>query len=196
MIYKIITALFFFSSTAVPQNKDTLYYLTAELGAGYSRYLTTLDFPNLNQNGFSGTARVMWHPEHLLSIGLETGYQYLYSIEADVTVPGYGTSKASASMYSIPVMMIFSMKVFPIVLPEFELKFSSGIFLLYNSGTAFGSEIKSSQISIGYTVAGTYLVPLNDIISYGGELKYNYISKIQDADLSIQLIFSYKFLHW
>jgi hypothetical protein len=195
MKYKIIAAVFFLSTTYFAQSRDTVYYLTAEAGAGYSRYITTMNFPNLNQNGFSGTLRVMWHPEHLLSIGLETGYQELYSIETTLSVPDAGTSEASASMNSVPVMAVFSMRVLPIILPEFELKFSSGIFLLYNQGNAFG-EIKSSQISIGYSAGAAYLYPLNDKISYGAEVKYNYISKIQDADVSIQAIFSYKFLHW
>jgi hypothetical protein len=196
MIYKIISIIFFISIAVFPQSKDSLYYLTAELGAGYSRYLTTMDYENLNQNGFSGTIRIMWHPEHLLSLGLETGYQHLYSLNSTYTLDGAGTSDVSASMYTVPIMGIYSMKVFPNSLPNLELKFSSGIYLLYNSGEAFGDEIKSSQISIGYSAAATYLHPINDVLSIGGELKYFYISKIQDADLSLQVVFSYSFLQY
>jgi hypothetical protein len=196
MIYKIIFIIFFISIAVFPQSKDTLYYLTAELGAGYSRYITTLDNQDLNQSGFSGTIRIMWHPEHLLSLGLETGYQYLYSFKSTYTVSGVGTSDVSASMYSVPIMGIYSMKIFPSSLPNFELKISSGIFLLYNRGEAFGDEIISSQISIGYSAAATYLHPLNDLFSIGGELKYFYISKIQDADLSLQVVFSYNFFQY
>jgi len=196
MIYKIITAIFFISITAFPQSKDSLYYLTAELGAGYSRYITTLDFPNLNQNGFSGTVRVMWHPEHLLSLGIETGYQYLYSIKANPNIPGIGVVEAKASMVSVPIFIIYQMKILPSTLPNLGVLFGSGVFFLSSNSEAFGDNVSSSQLSVGFTGAATYLHPLNDDISIGGEIKYYYISKIQDADLSIQILFSYKFLSW
>jgi hypothetical protein len=196
MIYKLISIIFFISIAVFPQSQDTMYYLTAELGAGYSRYITTLDNKDLNQNGFSGTVRIMWHPEHLLSLGLETGYQYLYSLKSTYSVEGVGSSEVKASMICVPIMGIYSMKVFPKTLPNLEFKFSSGVFLLFSSGEAFGDEIKSSQISIGFSGAATYLHPLNDLISIGGELKYYYVSKIQDADLSLQFVFSYKFLEY
>jgi hypothetical protein len=137
----------------------------------------------------------MWHPEHLLSLGIETGYQYLYSYEKTLTIPEIGTSDVHVSMVSVPIMGIYSMKIFPQSLPNFELKFSSGIYLLYNRGNAFG-DINNSQISIGYTGAATYLHPLNEKLSLGGELKYSYISKIQDANISVQVVFSYKFLSY
>jgi hypothetical protein len=196
MIYKLISIIFFIGIAVFPQSKDTLYSLTAELGAGYSRYLTTLDNKDLNQNGFSGTVRIMWHPEHLLSLGIETGYQYLYSLKSTYNIEGFGPSEVKASMICVPIMGIYSMKVFPKTLPNLEFKFSSGVFLLYSSGEAFGDEIKSSQISIGFSGAATYLHPLNDLISIGGELKYYYVAKIQDADLSLQFVFSYKFLEY
>ena len=36
---------------------DTTYSLSTELGVGYSRYFTTMDYDDLNQNGFSGTVK-------------------------------------------------------------------------------------------------------------------------------------------
>ena len=75
-IKKILTIVIITASFAFSQDNDTTYSLSTELGIGYSRYYTTMDYSDLNKNGFSGTIRVMWNPEHLLSIGLETGYQY------------------------------------------------------------------------------------------------------------------------
>jgi len=196
MIYKIITSMFFICIAVYPQTSDTLYSLTIEAGAGYSHYITTLDYNNLNRNGFSGMVRIMWHPEHLLSLGIETGYNYLYSLKSSVIIPEFGTSEVKASMVSVPVLGIFAMKIFPQSLPNFELKFSSGIFILNNNGNAFGEEISSSQLSIGYMSAVTYLHPLNEKLSIGGELKYSYISKIQDSNFSAQVIFSYRFLSY
>ena len=196
MVYKIIISFFFVCTAVLPQTKETLYYLSTDIGLGYSRFVTNSSTENLNKNGFSGTFRITWHPEHLLSLGLETGYQQLYSLNTNVTIPKLGTSAAQVSMVTVPIFIIFSMKIFPQSLPNFEIKFGSGIFLLYNNGEVFGNELNSSLLSIGASIGATYLHPLNDFISIGGELRYSNISKIQNADLSLQFMFSYKFLHW
>lgn len=196
MLYKTLILLFFSYLTVFAQNRDTLYSLSVDIGGGYLRYITTLDYESLDQNGYSGTVRIMWHPEHLLSLGFETGYQYLYSINPKITTVEFGTSEAKASMVSVPLFAIFSMKVFPELLPNLEVKFGPGVFLLYNRGEIFNEKIKSSLISIGMVTGVTYLHPLNDFIAVGGEIKYHNISKIQDSDLTINLMFSYKFLQW
>jgi hypothetical protein len=196
MFYKILSILLLIAFASFPQEKDQFYSLSAEAGAGYAYFLTDLDNPDLNQGGYSGTFRVMWHPEHLLSLGIETGYWRLYSLEGSISTAEYGSTTSEVSMISVPVMGVFSMKVFPEMLPDLEIKFLTGILLLTNNINAYGVEQNSSLMSIGFAGAATYLVPLNDIISLGGELKYHYISKIQDADLSLQVMFSYSFLHY
>ncbi|MCL4280070.1 MAG: hypothetical protein KJZ60_10410, partial [Ignavibacteriaceae bacterium] len=95
MYLKILIALALMTSAVLPQVNDTTYSLSTEIGLGYSRYFTTMDYNDLNKNGFSGTVRVMWNPEHLLSIGLETGYQYLYSIDVSDYDTEFGTTDLS-----------------------------------------------------------------------------------------------------
>ena len=196
MIYKTIISIVLLSALVFPQTKETLYYLTIDVGAGYSRYITTLEAENLDLNGYGGTARIMWHPEHLLSLGLETGYHYLYRLGGQLKLAETGISDVRASMISVPIMAIFSMKIFPEHLSNLELKSGLGVFLLYNRGYAFGASIKNSQLSIGYSAAVTYLHPLSDVILIGGEIKYSNFSKIQDSAILFQLMFSYKFLNW
>jgi hypothetical protein len=196
MIHKTLISIIFLCVLVFPQTKDTLYYLTVDIGAGYSRYITTLDDENLDQNGYGGTIRIMWHPEHLLSLGFESGYQYLYRLGGQVKLAEAGISDVRASMVSIPIMVIFSMKIFPEHLSNLEIKSGLGVFLLYNRGSAFGASIKNSQISIGYSAAVTYLQPISDVLLIGGEINYLNISKIQDSTILFQLMLSYKFLQW
>lgn len=191
----IILIILFIESTHA-QSNDTLYSLSADVGLGYSRYLTTLEFMDLNKNGFSGTFRVMWHPEHLLSIGVETGYQYLYSIKTSITSDEFGTSELKASMVSVPLLFVASMIIFPKSLPDFELKGGSGAFFMFNYGELFGSSIYSSVFSLGYIVGASYIHTVHEDISIGGEIKYFYISKLQDSNLTLQFLFSYNFLSW
>lgn len=189
---KMLAVFVFLAGAAFGQVQDTIYSLTTEIGLGYSRYLTTMDYNELNKNGFSGTLRVMWNPEHLLSVGLETGYQYLYSIDIKNIDTEFGTTDFSASMVSVPVFIAFAMKV----TPNIKLTAGSGTYFLFNQGNIFGDELKSSQISIGVHGGISFTYPLSNSISLGGELMYSYISKIQDQTLAIQFLFVYNLLKW
>ena len=191
-IIKTLIAVIVISSVALPQLNDTTYSLSTEIGVGYSRYFTTMDYDDLNQNGFSGTVKVMWNPEHLLSIGLETGYQQLYSLDVSDYDTEFGNTNVSASMHTVPIFIVFAMKV----LPNIKLSAGSGVYLLFNSGEAFGDELSSNQISIGAHMGISYTYPLNNSMAVGGELLYSYFSKLQDQTVAIQFVFVYDFLKW
>jgi hypothetical protein len=191
-ITKILIAVVVISSVVLPQANDTTYSLSTEIGLGYSRYFTTMDYNDLNKNGFSGTVRVMWNPEHLLSLGLESGYQYLYSLDVSNYDTEFGNTNVKASMYTVPIFIVFAMKVFPNV----KLSAGTGAYLLFNSGEAFGDAINSDQISIGAHVGASYTYPINNSMAIGGELLYSYFSKLQDQTFAIQFLFVYDFLHW
>jgi hypothetical protein len=191
-IIKTILILFIISSSTFGQIKDTLYSLSTEIGLGYSWYLTTMDYDDLNKHGFSGSVRIMWNPEHLLSVGLETGYQYLYSIDLSDYSTEFGTTDFSASMYTIPIFMVFTMKV----APNIKLTSGSGMYLLYNAGNIFDDKLESNQISIGVYGGISYTYPINNSILLGGELQYAYISKIQDQTVSLKFLFIYDFIKW
>lgn len=191
-INKIFLGILIYTFTAFGQNVETPYTLTTEIGLGYSRFITTMDYDELNKNGFAGTFRVMWNPEHLLSIGLESGYQYLYSIEVNNVETEFGTSSFSASMHAIPIFIAIQMRL----TSNIKLIGGTGMFLLSNSGTAFGDALESSQISIGAHAGVSYTYPLSNLISIGGEFQYSYYSKIQDQNVAIQLLFTYELLKW
>lgn len=192
----IFLVFILFSFVSKAQLSEALNNITLEAGGGISRHLTDMDLPGLNLTGFGGTLRAMWHPEHLLSIGIETGYHHIYSQRTDVSVYGFGRATAEVSMESVPVMAVISMRIFPRALPYLELKYATGIYLLISRGSGFGNKMASTQFSIGVVGAATYLVPVTGTLSLGAELKYGYISKIQDSDMSLQIMGSWRFLTW
>lgn len=186
----VVSVLLFISPEVLPQEDD--YTLTAEAGAGYSYYMTDLEFEGLNRNGIAGTLRFMWNPEHLLSIGLETGYEYLYSVPSENIVNEFGTSSLSFSMTAIPIYISIAMKV----TDRIKLIGGSGTYLLYNHGEMFGDEISSSLISIGMRAGVSYNWNISKDLAAGTEIKYSYISKFEDQNISIQFIFIYDLLRW
>ena len=81
----MIIILSAYLSQSYSQSVDSEYAVTAYINAGYSRFISELNIQDLNKNGFSGTIRLMWEPEHILSVGIESGYLQLYDITTQIT---------------------------------------------------------------------------------------------------------------
>jgi hypothetical protein len=177
-------------SQSYAQTDDSEYAVTAYINAGYSRFITELDDNDLNKNGFSGTVRIMWEPEHLLSIGMESGYLQLYDINSQRSVGDSINFNVSSELTTVPILFVFSMKI----IENLKLSVGSGMFLLTSKVDALGNPVNSDQISTGVLGAVSYLWPLSHTVSLGGELKYYLINKIEDGALNFQVSFQYKLL--
>jgi hypothetical protein len=182
-----LTACF---SQSYSQTDDSEYAVTAYINAGYSRFISELDYEDLNKSGFSGTIRLMWEPEHLLSIGIESGYLQLYDISTQITYQDTITFNGSSELTAVPIIAVYSMELFE----NFKISVGSGIFLLTSKVDALGNPVNSEQVSTGVLGAASYYHPLSHTISLGGEIKYYLINKIEDGDLTLQFSFQYKFL--
>ena len=172
------------------QTDDSEYAVTAYINAGYSRYISELDYQDLNKNGFSGTVRLMWEPEHLLSLGIESGYVQLYDFNTQRTIQDTITFNGSSELTAVPILAIYSMELFE----NLKLSIGSGIFLLTSKVDALGNQVNSNQVSTGVLASGSYYYPLSHTIFIGGELKYFLINKIEDGDLNFQFSLQYRFL--
>jgi hypothetical protein len=170
------------------QTDDSEYAVTAYINVGYSRFISELDFKDLNKNGFSGTIRLMWEPEHLLSIGIESGYLQLYDISTQITYQAI-TFIGSSELTAVPILAVYSMELFE----NFKLSVGSGMFLLTSKVDVLGNPVNSNQVSTGVLGSASYYHPLSHTISLGGEIKYYLINKIEDGDLTLQFSFQYKF---
>jgi hypothetical protein len=168
------------------------YYLNVQGGFGYSRFITDMDQSGLNQNGFIGSFRIMWEPEHLLMIGLESGYNSLYTYEESNLDTDFGTTDAKSSLSAIPLFLVLNMKITSHV----NLLVGYGPSFLETSFDAFGWHTESTQVSTSYFVAAAYNYPLNQRLFIGGELRYYRIHKIEDGTLSLQATISYRLFSW
>jgi hypothetical protein len=187
-LFPMIVILLVFSSPALAQK----YYLNIEAGAGYARYITDMDQSGLNQNGIASSIRVMWQPEHLLSIGLESGYNSLYYYEKSNIESDFGQTDAKSSLSSIPLLFVVSMQI----TPSIAVSSGFGPSFLKTSFDAFGSHTESTQISTSYYVSTRYYYPLNEKLSFGGELRWYRIQKLEDSTLSLQIMIGYHLFSW
>jgi hypothetical protein len=184
----ILPLILMISSPVQSQN----YYLNVQGGVGYARFITDMDQTGLDQNGIISSFRIMWEPEHLLLIGLESGYNSLYTYEESDLETDFGTTDAKSSLSSIPLFFVISMKI----IPSINLMAGFGPSYLKTSFDAFGWQTKSTQISTSFYVAAAYNYPLNHNLSVGGEFRWYQIRKIEDGTLSLQLTLGYKLLTW
>lgn len=189
----LIFALYIFSSSTYSQNTDTTYKVNAVFGLGYSYFISSLDnLVGFNPHSFNATAKVMWQPEHLLRVGIESGYLSFYSYKQSSFTSEYGTTEVKSSLSAVPIILVFSMELFD----NFEIASGVGVYFLFSEIDSYNNKVSSSVFSNGYYASLSYLHPLNDDLSIGGDLKYYYLSKIEDANLSMQLVLKYSFLEY
>jgi len=178
-----------FLSQSYSQSNSSDYAVTAYINGGYSRLISELESNNLNKNGFSGTIRLMWEPEHMLSIGIESGYINLYQFDTQSASALGNTFEVSSSLTAVPILTIFSMEIFE----NLKISVGSGIFILTSKVDALNNPVQSDLVSTGALASGSYYYPLSRTISVGGEIKYYLINKIEDGSLNFQFSLQYRF---
>ena len=159
-------------------------------GVGLFYYVNTLktqpDLVVKDQISFSG--RLIWEPEHRLSLGGEMGYYKIYTVKIDS-----GKSKfriGDASLSAIPILLCFKMRV----TPHIYFTGGQGLSVLVSRITSFGNTIESSQLSLADAqLSVVYRIPMGDRFRIESELKYLHFGKTQDFGFSLQAVATYMF---
>lgn len=166
------------------------YSLVAYLGGGLAYYPITPGSPppgvasDLRRFGASGTLRIMWHPDHLLRLGIETGWTALYS---------YTLTEAPAGelhLTAVPLLWVMSMEVLGI-----NIFAGSGYYIL-NSNLQYQGTVNVQTWSLGWMLAASYVHPISENLGLGGELKWVNASEHEEASLALQVQLVWKFLEW
>ena len=181
-------------ATARAQTSDTTYALIAYGGGGYVRNISQFDInpEGLQRNGFGGTVRVMWKPEHLLRLGLETGLTQVYYIKSEDVQTEFGVTDFTSSMNAVPILLAISMPL----TKRIDVYAGLGSFFLYSNTESFGSNVTASALSIGFSAGVSYMTPLDTDWGIGGELKWYHLDKFSDDTITLQVMVSYRFLEW
>lgn len=188
-----IIVISFYPADLSAQSIDTTYEVNTFIGAGYSYYISTFDkYAGFNPHSYNLSFRIMWQPEHLLRIGIETGYISLYNLKQSSFESEFGTTEVKISLGAVPVFLVTSMEVFE----NFELSSGVGIYLLLTKSDFYENKVSSTVFSNGYYGAGSYYFPINEDIDIGAEVKFYYMSKIEDSDLTLQCVFKYNLLRY
>jgi len=190
----ILVAFIFIYGNAYSQKADSLYSLTAYVGAGYVYNVTSFDYEyaSLNRGGWNANLRIMWKPEFLLSGGIEFGYTGVYSIDEGSIQTDSGTTSIKTTSYAYPLMIVFSMSP----KENWEVNFGTGVAFSVVKNEAFGSDAFSSNASSTAMISTAYYMPVMKNSVLGLELRGTYLPKYDDYLISLGASFAYKFFEY
>jgi hypothetical protein len=196
---RIIISLFFILPFASHAQNDTAmspvkgeYSLVVYTGGGLTSYVSKPGVSNavdtrITKGGFGGSLRIMWHPDHLLRFGIESGLVPFYSYTFD---DGNG-SAGKLAVSAIPVIFEWSMPLNR----RFNIFLGYGIYLL-KSRLDFEGTVNSSSNSLGYLMALNYIQPLSANLGLVGEVKWMNASETKDHIMNFQVQLVWKFFKW
>jgi hypothetical protein len=167
------------------EKSDTTYKVVVYAGLGGSLLVTEAGTPSglqadVSTFGPAGTFRVMWRPDHLLGVGIETGWSKLYSYETS------GDVKGSVYLSQVPLYAVFSMK-----LADPINVFGGYGYSRLTSELDYGGTTKLGTWSMGWIAACTYERPINEKLGLAAELKWiNAVeAKVANITLQVQLVY-------
>jgi len=133
-----------------------------------------------------GTFRIMWHPDHRLRIGLESGYANFYSYELK-----NGNKTGTVNLAAIPVLFVWSMAITK------RLNVFAGVGSYFmTTRLNYDGKVASHALSLGFNASVNYIQPVSSRFGIGAELKWTEASQTRDYGLSAQLMLEWKFLEW
>ena len=133
----------------------------------------------------SGMIRLIWQPDHLLSIGLESGILDLYSYKVSDGTTGTVVKRA------VPLLLLFSMPV----TKRIQLYAGPGAYLI-SSKLNYTGTVHASAFSLGWMASASYEYPISSKIGIAGELKWLNAFSTRDASLTLQIQIKWKLLTW
>lgn len=176
--------------TSLPTRGEYSLVLYAGGGAGY--YGSSSGAPAYLQPKVSkwnpvGTVRIMWHPDHLLKFGVESGYLTFYSYTLKDTAGKTG----KISLDAIPVLLEWSMSLNK----RINVFAGSGLYFL-KTRLNYAGKTNSNKLSVGWMAAASYIQPLSKDLGLGSEIKWLYASETTIGSIVFQVQLVYKFLKW
>ena len=140
----------------------------------------------VNELNYSVVGKIMWEPGYNLSLGIESGYYQLYSMDIDA-----GNGNVRIANAAIPIQIVVSMKFFE----NFYGSFNLGQSILKNLVTTTSQgEFNANTISLGdFSASIGYRRPVHERFYLGSEIKGFYSAKLQDRNIALIFLGGYRF---
>jgi hypothetical protein len=163
------------------------------LGHFFNTFTNVLD-EDVRNDRPSFCGKLLWQPEHRLSIGIESGYYNMYSTTRIQT--NIGAEKLTSRLKVVPIFLSLSMRVVNHLNINFGTGLADMIYTLNAAKTKSEKVVGTTYSMSNYTTGFTYSYPLGKKFRLGAEFKYLYLRKTDDSHVSLLLNISYKIFSW
>lgn len=191
LVLSVATVAVFLPGHASAQSSDTPkkeHRWAVYGGIGPNFFLNNLEVAadRIKPVNYAFVARIMWEPEYFLSLGLETGYNQLYTLSG--SNPTTGDVRIVNAV--VPLQGVISMRFSEHWYGNFNLGFG---ILLNNVSTTQLGDFDASVMSMGdFSAALGYRRNMTDRFTLGGELRGYYSGKLQDRNIALVVVAGYK----
>lgn len=192
LLFGLGTAKAFAGEKVFPDSLNRGYYsLLLYTNGGFSYFSTVPGVPTHLQTQVYKinpvfTARLVWLPDHRLSIGVESGYTTMYSYKLlNARLPG------ELSITAVPVLLEFSMPV----TKRLRVFAGPGSFF-ETSHLNYEGKVNSKMVSLGWMAAGAYTFLMKDRFTLSGEIKWLDAAESQHAILCTEIQLMWKIVSW
>lgn len=167
--FVVVISLIFLAASSYAQ-RDSLHHVRLIFGGGYGFRLGAAESTSevdISTTSPAASLRVMWKPEHLVSVGIETGYIPISQANSKGQIKP-GEVDGNAQLTAIPAIVVFAMEKYNV-----ELAAGIGMYSLQLYGKSSKNVVvENSSLEMGYMFSGAYSIPMGDF-ALGLELKYH-----------------------
>ncbi len=168
-----------------PKEKKHRFSFYGGVGPSYffNNLVTSKD--QVNPWNYNIVGRFMWEPPFFLSLGIETGYFRLYTVNYSQPV------SAHISETAVPIQMVVSMKL----MKNYYFNFAMGQSYLINKAEAagYGSNNATNWSLADFSASFGYRHKFPSRFSLGAETKFFASSAYNNATLSLVFMAGYNF---
>lgn len=178
------------ASAIAQPHADSAFALVITAGGGLSRYVTAINTPagvraSIRRSGAAFTLRALWYPDHLLRVGIETGWVRFFSYTL------HGAADGNLYLSAAPLLLVFSMPLNDRMNAYLGV---GGYFV--SSKLDFGSVVRTTEFSQGWMLGASYHLPLGEDTGIAAEAKWYNASQFEDGSFSLQATFVWRALEW
>ncbi len=133
--------------------------------------------------GISTLVRVRGSRNRFITVGLESGWQYISHLEQrNASATGFGNTDITASLSGIPIMGVITIQDYHI-----ELHGSVGFYDLISHSTTFNTSVTSNTFDMAFTLAAGYQIPIGNNYILVPEFRWTRINDLQKSFLTLAL---------
>lgn len=178
---------------AISQNnnlKNTNFTLNISFG---NSLIANFDNEIIHLNSFyySPNLRVLWKPNHLLNIGVESAYLTISKQDSDQVSTSFGNTIFKARLNAIPILLVFNMKI-----SKLDLYSGIGVSNIISRLEAFEEKVFVNDWYYCYNLGIGYSQSLTKDFEIGIDAKSYFFPRIQKISGGIAVTISYYFFRW